>query len=565
MPKRLFVSLLILACAGCARPVPTTAPATVPAADAPPWFRDATDELGIDFVHESHAANPYQMNRCLGSGLAAFDCDGDGRPDLYFLNAGAVGSKATNRLYRQKPDGKYEDISAGSGLDITGNSMGVAVGDIDDDGRPDVVVTQYGATRVFLNLGGGKFREITAESGVKNPLWGTSAAFVDYDRDGRLDLVIANYVDYDPGWNCTAPGGTPDFCSPKTFTGTSSKLFRNLGSKPGEAVRFEDVSLASGIGRLPGPGLGVTCADFDGDGWPDIFVANDGKPNRLWINRKDGTFADESVSRGVAYTYMGEAFAGMGIACGDVDNDGLLDLYVTHLTSETNTLWKQGPRGIFRDRTGEFGLKTTRWRGTGFGTVMADFDLDGFADIAVVNGRVAKGPKVQGPGLAPFWEAYGERNQLLAGDGKGFRDLSPVNPALCGDYNVARGIVCADLNGDGAPDLAFTTVEGRARVLLNVAPARGAWLAVRAIDPKWKGDAIGATVTAVCGDVRRIRSIQPAQSFLSSSSAVAQFGLGSATAVDALEVVWPDGSKETFPGGPANRSISLNRGEGRKP
>src|SRR5262249_24161496 len=284
--------------------------------------------------------------------------------------------------------------------------------------------------------------EVTEQAGVSNPLWGTSAAFFDYDRDGWLDLVIVNYLDYDPSRPCVTAGGVPGFCNPSAFPGTVTKLFHNRGPQPDGRVRFDDVSLASGIGRLAGLGLGVVCADFAGDGWPDVFVANDGKPNRLWSNPKDGTFKGEAMARDVAYTAIGQAHAGMGVAVGDVNNDGWFDLYVTHLTTETNTLWLQGPRGMFRDRTREWRLAGTPRRGTGFGTLMADFDHDGLLDIVLVNGRVQRGGEATDSGLRPYWEPYAERNQVLANAGGTFRDVSADNPAFCKPFNVARGLAC---------------------------------------------------------------------------------------------------------------------------
>ena len=332
-------------------------------------------------------------------------------------------------------------------------------------------------------------------------------------------------------------------------------------------MRFEDATVRSGVGRIPGPGLGVACADFDGDGRADVFVANDGKPNHLWVNQKDGTFREEGVSRGVAYTMAGQAFAGMGVAVGDADNDGLLDLFVTHLTAETNTLWRQGPRGLFRDETAARGAAATAWRGTGFGAVMADFDLDGFADVAVANGRVSKDKPQPGPGVPPFWEPYAERNQLLANDGgRRFRDVSASNGPFCGSPNVARGLAVADIDRDGAPDLVVTTVGGPARVYRNVGGGRGHWLAVRCVDPACGGrDAYGAAVTAHAGGRSWVRVVNPAGSYLSSGDPVAHFGLGAVTELDRVSVQWPDGATEAFPGGPADRALVLRRGEGRRP
>jgi hypothetical protein len=600
LPAACCLLLLLL---GCSSSPPTSAPEALEESDGPIWFEDVTDELGLDFVHDPGPTGSYFMPQSMGSGCAFFH-DGDGTLCIYLLQNAGPDTKSVNRLYRQQANGKFRDATEGSGLGVAGYNMGVAIADVNNDGLPDVLLTQYGGIRLFLNLGGGRFEDVTAESGLSNLLWGMSAAFLDYDRDGWLDLVVVNYLDYDPKRDCRSPQGLKDFCGPKNFAGTCTKLFRNRGPGPplpavgralqpdrqaGEPdppkharVRFEDVSFDSGIGRVRGPGLGVVCADFDGDGWPDIFVANDGQPNRLWMNRtadpkpRDSptsrVFVDEAVSRNVAYTAMGKSFAGMGVALGDVKNAGMMDLYVAHLTTETNTLWVQGPRGRFRDQTVESGLTATRWRGTGFGALMADFDNDGAVDLAVVNGRVYVGGSARDTGLG-FWETYAERNQLFANDGTGkFRDLSPANKPFCGSWNVARGLAQADFNNDGAQDLLVTTIGGRARLFKNVAPDRGHWLKVRALtalgpvsDRAPARDAYGAEVRVRTGDVERLRLINPAESYLSSSSPIAHFGLGKAERFDSILVTWPDGTKEAFPGGAADRSLVLRKGEGRAP
>jgi hypothetical protein len=570
------LSLLVLlayTAQGC-RPTGSNRAADEPT--GPPWFADVTQERGLDFIHEvgSRPLDEYYLPLLFGSGAALFDYDNDGRLDLYLLQNGGPDSRSTNRLYHQTADGRFEDVSKGSGLDVTGHAMGVAVGDVNNDGWPDVLVTEYGRVRLFLNNhGDGTFTDITREAGLDNPAWGTSAAFVDYDRDGWLDLVVVNYLDYSPSKHCPGPDGIRDFCNPSAFSGTVARLYRNRGRLAGAgptSVRFEDVTLRAGLGLTPGPGLGVLCADFNGDHWPDLLIANDGKPNHLWINQKDGTFKEEAVLRGVAFDSMGRAEANMGIALGDVDGDGLLDLFVTHLNNEKHRLWKQGPRGQFYDRTVAVGLTQSDWNGTGFGTVLVDFDHDGALDLALVNGRVGRdrGRRPDAAtvaALGSFWADYADRNQLFRNEGDGlFRDVSRSNPNFCGLPNVGRGLAWGDVDGDGAIDLLVTGVAGPARLYRNVAPKRGHWLMVQALDPALHRDAYGAEVTVEAGGRRWLGLINPGSSYLCSNDPRAHFGLGTAARVDALRVVWPDGTEEVFSECAADRAVVLRKGEGRR-
>jgi hypothetical protein len=552
------VLLALVLSPGCKKP-----PAPDP--DEPPaWFEDVTDKLGIDFVHDAGPIDgSFHLRQIVGSGVAVFDVDGDGLLDLYFLNNGGPNGRP-NKLFRQKPDGTFEDISSGSGLDFADFCMGVTVGDVNNDGRPDLLVTQAHGLRLLLNRGGGKFEDVTKRAGLDNPAWATAAAFLDFDRDGRLDLVVVNYVTYDPTLKCFDARNKADYCSPNVFSPVVARLFRNLGDKDG-VPRFQDVTESSGLGNLPGPGLGVVCADFDGDGWVDVFVANDGAPNHLWINQKNGTFKNEAVARGVAFDGMGNTQAGMGVALGDVDGDGLFDLFVTHLTTQQHTLWKQGPRGRFRDRSTDSNLHVPKWRGTGFGTVLSDFDNDGWLDVALVHGRVTRtSGEVYRP-LGAHWGAYAERNQLLINDGTGrFCDASTANPDLCGTPNVARGLAVGDLDRDGALDVVLTTVAGRARVLRNVAPERGHWLKVIAVEASGKRAALGAEVTLRVAGRRQVRVVRTADSFLSSSDERTHFGLGKATAYEEIEVLWPSGkpARERFGGGKAGSTVTLRQGTG---
>ncbi len=534
----------------------------------PEWFEDVTERMGLRFLHDAGPVGDYFMPQQVGSGAALFDFNNDGRLDIYLLQNGGPNSTSRNRLYQQIDGGRFQDVSAGSGLDIAGNNMGVAVGDVDNDGRPDVLVTQYGGVKLFLNKGDGTFTDVTEKTGLSNPSWGTSAAFFDYDRDGWLDLVVVNYVDYDPTWKCKDAYGKVDFCAPKTFRGRVSRLFHNRGGTSWQG--YVEVTENSGLGRLPGPGLGVVCADFNADGWPDIFIANDGKRNHLWINQKDGTFKEEAVLHGLAYNGMGQVQAGMGIAVGDVDGDGLFDIFVTHLTEENNTLWRQGPPGLFRDRSAQAGLMEASARSTGFGTVMADFDNDGALDLVIANGRVAALANVEDWSLGPFWSRYGERNQILRGDGRGrFENISRQNPSLCGQPNVARGLVRGDIDGDGAVDLLVTTIAGPARLFRNIAPKRGHWMQVHAFDPLLKRDALGSVIRLRAGGRAWVGWLHPAESYLCSSEPCVHFGLGDAAHVEAIEIVWPDGGSEIFEGPhhkgyASDQRLQLRKGQGLK-
>jgi enediyne biosynthesis protein E4 len=564
---RISVFLLPLTFTGCGNSpsLPAGASSFTPASAQ--WFEDITKPAGVNFIHV--AGTNYFMPDQVGSGIAVFDFDNDGRLDLYFVQNGGPDSKARNQLFHQQPDGTFRDVSAGSGLDVTGRGMGVIAGDVNNDGLPDVVITEYGAVRLFQNLGEGRFREVTLEAGLDNPRWAIPASFIDYDRDGWLDLAVGNNLDYDATMICHDAQGRQDFCAPKSFGPTVTRLWRNVTRQPGDTPRFEDRTEPSGLTRASGVALGLVCADFDGDGWPDIFIADDGLPNRLFINRRDGTFVEEAALRGLAYNAMGMTAADMGTAFADVTGNGMGDLFVTHLTEEFHSLWKQGPRGLFVDEIARSGLQQQEWRGTGFGAVLADFNCSGAPDLAFVSGSVRLAIAGQTPvmaGVSPWWARYAQRSQLFVNEGGGrFRDISSANPAFCGEALVGRSLAVADLNNDGAPDLIVGGIGGPARVYRNIAPNRGHWVKLRLLDPaRGNRDAIGAEVV-VRGNKRNWWSLaQPATSYVVSNDPAVHFGLGSVSVLDEIEVLWPDGEKEVFPGGSANRLIVLKQGEGRK-
>jgi hypothetical protein len=529
------------------------------------WFSDITAKSGLSFLHL--AGTNYFMPDQVGSGVALFDYDNDGRLDVYFVQNGGTNPAARNQLFHQEADGSFKNVSAGSGLDIAGRGMGAFAGDVNNDGLPDLLVTEYGAVHLFQNLGGGKFKDVSREAGLDNPRWAAPASFLDYDRDGWLDIVVGNYVDYDPTHICKDVHGEQDFCAPKPFAPTATRLWHNGTKLAGSTPRFEDRSEASGIFRTPGVALGLVCADFDGDGWPDIFCADDGRPNRLFINKQNGTFAEEAAQRGLAFTAMGATAANMGTAFADVDGDGLGDVFVTHLSEEYHSLYKQGPRGVFADQIANQGLQQQSWRGTGFGTVLADFNQDGAPDLVSANGLVRRILKNQTPvaaGVDLWWSRYAQKSQLFVYEGGKFRDLSSTQTALSGEAMVARSLAVGDLDNDGAPDLILCSVGGPARVLRNVVPNRGHWLKLRLLLPQQgRRDAIGAEVVISAAGRKYWAVLQPATSYLVSNDPALHFGLGNATTADLIEVLWPDGVKETFGGGAVDKLLVLKKGDGK--
>jgi enediyne biosynthesis protein E4 len=558
---------------------PSTAGKGATAADAPAaWFTDVTAEVGLDFTHHAGEPGTFGMPDIMGSGGALFDADGDGDLDLFLVDGGRPGDGAGaqgggSRLFLQQPGGAFRDATAGSGIAGIGAGMGCALGDLDNDGDLDLYVTAYGADHLFRNDGGGRFTDVTAAAGLgMETTWSTSAATLDFDGDGWLDLYVAHYVDYDPGRPCRDRAGQPEYCGPASFRGVPDALYRNRGDGT-----FADVTAAAGIDRVAGKGLGVVVSDFDGDGRTDVYVANDGEANQLWLNR-GGRFEERAVVMGAAVNLLGRTEASMGVAMGDVDGDGDLDLFMTHLVEETNTLYlDQG--GGFEDRTFDAGLGAPSLAYTGFGTGFFDADQDGDLDVLVVNGKVRRDvaaalPAAEGGepdrsatarGASPAAELapYAEPNQLFANDGSGrFREVGAACGTLCSRREISRGLTFGDVDGDGDLDLVVTNNHGPARLFRNDVPAKGHWLAMRAIDGRLKRDAVGALVSVEAGGRRLVRPVSHAYSYLSSTDATLYFGLGAAAAVDRITVRWPGGAVEEFAGGPADRRLVVERGQG---
>jgi hypothetical protein len=574
------VSLLAACGAGepAQPPAPAAAPETSPAGAAAPqapgtpgWFTDITAATGVDFVHTTGATGELHLPEIMASGAALFDADGDGDLDLYLINgapdlgrtppaggAAAGGPVPRNRLYRQEAGGRFTDVTNASGLGDPGYGMGVAVGDIDNDGDADVYVTNLGADRLFRNRGDGTFEDATAAAGIDVGGWSSSAAFFDADRDGFLDLYVARYVAYDPAVRCYDIAGRHDYCGPTPFEGLHDVLLHNRGDGT-----FRDVSATAGIAAVADAGLGVVVEDFDGDGWPDVYVANDADPNQLWIHRPDGTFRDEALVRGASVSFQGMAQAGMGVLAGDLDGDLDLDLFMTHLRDETNTLYRNEGELGFVDATAHSGLAASSMPWTGFGTAAFDAELDGDLDLVVVNGRVYRRDVLPEALPPPPWDAFAEPNLFYLGRGDGRFDPAPEEGRqLTVPVEVSRGLAVGDLDDDGDVDLVVAQGEAPVRIYRNDAPRAGHWLRIEAVDPRLRREALGAQIVVEAGGRRWLRTVQRGASYLSSSDPRVFFGLGAAAAVETIRVRWPDGLTEVFPGGPADRGLRLERGRG---
>ena len=549
-------------------------------------FTDVASDAGVDFRHVNGMIGRRWLVEVMGAGAAVLDFDGDGWLDLWLVQGGPLrdrkGALPTDRLYRNVSAAgllRFEDVTAASGVAATEYGMGIATGDIDNDGDLDVLLANYGPNQLFENLGRGRFRDATARAGVAGDgEWSVSASFADADGDGWLDLYVANYVDFTLGNHkvCRDLASRPAYCSPESYRPVSDRLYRNLGGGA-----FADVSQTAGVAGRLGGGLGVIADDFDGDGRTDFYVANDPVDNLLWLNAGNGRFANEALVRGVAVNGNGDAEASMGVAAADFDDDGDVDLFITHLVAETNTLYVNEGGGFFADHSGRAGVALSSVPATGFGTAWFDADNDGDLDLFSANGAVTEIAEQRAAG-EPHPLRW--RDQLwLNGGGGRYAELRDGGPAFA-LREVGRGAAFGDLDNDGDLDIVVTNNNGRARVYRNDSPPAH-WLGLDLVGgaDAPAGAATGAVVwvgrcvfsadqrrdaePAEQGGMRgcRRRRVRTDGSYASASDRRVLFGLGSDGSAQTVLVRWPDGRRERFGPLESRRYHTLRRGAGFSP
>ena len=531
-------------------------------------FVDIAAEAGLgDFVCYSGGIERKEtILETTGAGCAFLDYDNDGDLDIFLMTASrsegfAEGAEPSNRLYRNDGNGRFSDVTGQAGLVRSGWGQGVCAGDYDNDGWIDLYLTYYGHNVLYRNTGEGSFMEVTRKAGLytKQRLWGVGCSFLDYDRDSDLDLFVTNYIDFDPV-SAPRPGensnclwkGIPVMCGPRGLKGLPSNLYRNEGDGT-----FTDVSGPAGITAAGERyGLGVLVADYDSDGWPDVYVACDSTPNLLFRNNRDGTFSEMGLLAGVAYSGDGKEQAGMGVDAGDYDNDGDLDIVKTNFSDDKSSLYKNHGDGTFSDATFEAGLGVNLAY-LGWGVGFLDYDQDGFDDIFIANGHVY--PEIDGHG---FRSRYRQRKVLYRNTGRStFVDVTASSGADLLQPQTSRGIALGDFDNDGTLEILVNNENGRPSLYKNYGP-RGNWIVILAIGSRSNRSAIGTRVSAVWDGGRKlIKEVRSGGTYASQSDLRLHFGLGTAKKTD-LEVRWPDGSVEKFAGVAANQFLTIREGMG---
>jgi enediyne biosynthesis protein E4 len=529
-------------------------------------FVDVAGQLGIKFQYQASPTTQKYLLETMGSGVALFDCDGDGRLDIFFVNGARIddpmpkgalpvkdGPKYWNRLFHQKPDGTFADITEKSGLAGEGYGMGVTVGDYDNDGQEDLYVTGFPRNHLYHNKGNCTFEDVTQSAGVAASGWSASAAFVDIDNDGLLDLIVTRYLDWsfdnNPYCGEHQPGHR-GYCSPDIFHGISPILYHNDGKG-----HFSDISQKSGLDKLEGKGLGVALADYDHDGLIDIAIANDAVRQFLLHNEANGKLKDIAVEAGTAVNEDGHVFSGMGVDFADYDNDGNPDIIITNLSDQKYAFYHNSGNGRFTYETGPSGLGLITRPYAGWGVKFLDYDNDGWKDLFIAQGHVMDTIQLTFPHLRYLQPLLLLRNEK----GKKFTDISAQSGDIFQQKLAARGLATGDLNNDGAIDVVVTTNNGPALILQNKTKNQNHWITLNLIGHKSNRDAIGAEVKLVSADgLPQHATVTTSGSYLSASDRRVHFGLGSATSAKSIDIHWPSGIRQHLEGISPDRILTID-------
>ena len=553
----------LLAVTSAARPIEAQSNAPSASENLPGKFVDVTSASGVHFEHQAyHTAKKYLLET-MGSGAALLDYDNDGRLDIFFVNGaplsdptpkGTIPQKAGpgdwNRLYRQKADGSFEDVTEKAGLKGTGYDMGVAAADYDNDGYEDLYVTGYGGNHLYHNNGNGTFTDVTASSGTGGGGWSTSAAWVDLDNDGLLDLVVLRYLkwDFDDIWCGERRPGYRSYCHPDLFQPISPLVYHNDGGG-----HFTEEAAKLGLDKS-GKGLGIAIADYDRDGHIDIFVANDSMLEFLYHNKGDGTFEENGLPAEVAVDGDGRTYAGMGVAFADYDNDGLPDLLVTDLANQKYALYKNNGDGGFTYTSFMSGVAAATLLHSGWGAAFFDYDNDGWKDLIVAQGHDIDNVQLNYPQLH-----YKEPMLLLRNNrGKRFVDVSAASGDVFQQQWVGRGLAIGDIWNDGHLDMVVSTNGGPGYILRNQTVTHNHWIELKLVGHKSNRDGIGAAIQLTTSEGPQYETVSTAGSYLSSSSPRAHFGLGSDSVAQSIEIHWPSGIAQTLRMVPGDRIVEVN-------